>query len=187
MRKILFILFILGCENTITDTNSQSHTTDNGIVINEINYNSSLNLDSEDWVELYNPTSESIEISLWEFRDEGNIFIIPENVILNPGDYLVLCKDLNMFTNQFPNISNTIGDFDFGLNGGGERIRLFDINGLLIDEVEYDDNSPWPIEADGYGPTLELIDAFLDNTIAENWNTSNINGGTPGTINSIIE
>ena len=79
-----------------------------------------------------------------------------------------------------------MGDFVFGLNGGGELIRLFNPNGILVDEVEYDDIAPWPIDPDGYGPTLELIDSSLDNTLGESWDASSENGGTPGGTNSVI-
>ena len=41
MRKLLFILFVFACENTITDTPDNPDSVDYGVVINEINYNSS--------------------------------------------------------------------------------------------------------------------------------------------------
>jgi hypothetical protein len=140
-----------------------------------------------DWVELYNPTNEPIAIGLWEFKDgnDDHVFIIPENQILEPDQYLVLCKDSLAFNDNFPNISNFIGEFDFGLSGGGELIRLFDSNGNLVDEVTYDDADPWPAEPDGAGPTLELIHPSLDNDLGVNWATSDNNGGTPGMVNSV--
>ena len=52
-----------------------------------------------------------------------------------------------------------------------------------MDFVEYDDEIPWPTEPDGNGPTLELIDPFSDNNLAENWQASE-GYGTPGSINS---
>ena len=188
MKKILLILFLFGCENTITDTTDNPDSIDYGVVINEINYHSSSdsNLDTGDWIELYNPTDEAIEISLWEFRDEDNLFTFPENVILASEGYLVLCQNLDVFSQIFPSVSNAMGDFVFGLNGGGELIRLFNPNGILVDEVEYDDIAPWPIDPDGYGPTLELIDSSLDNTLGESWDASSENGGTPGGTNSVI-
>ena len=140
-----------------------------------------------DWVELYNPTNESITIGLWEFKDgnDDHVFIIPENQILEPDQYLVLCRDSLAFNDNFPNSSNFIGEFDFGLNGDGEQVRLFDAKGGTVDEVVYDDYSPWPLEPDGNGPTLELIHPSLDNSLPANWSASNINGGTPGIINSV--
>ena len=184
MKKILLILFLWSCENTITDNSTDSAVVD-GIVINEINYNFPSDLNSEDWVELYNPTDETIDLSMWEFQGDDDVFIIPENTILLPNHYIVLCENSSLFSEVFPSVSNFIGNFNFGLKGGGELIRLFDSNGLLIDEVEYDDTSPWPVEPDGQGPTLELIDSFLDNALGSSWAASNNNGGTPGEMNSV--
>jgi hypothetical protein len=156
-----------------------------GIVINEINYNSSDDFDPEDWVELYNPSESPINIGAWKLKDEDNdhVFPIPENTILSGGDYLVLCKDATAFESQFPEVTNFIGDLGYGLGGGGDMVRLFDSNDTLMDEVEYDDEDPWPEQADGEGPTLELIYPYLDNSLAENWAASE-GYGSPGRENA---
>ena len=140
-----------------------------------------------DWVELFNPTSENIDIGNWVFKDENNDhnFTIPGNQLMGPGMFLVLCRDTLEFKDNFPSVINIAGDLGFGLNGGGELIRLFDSNGNLVDEVTYDDADPWPAEPDGAGPTLELIHPSLDNDLGVNWATSVNNGGTPGVVNSV--
>ncbi|MBC8256511.1 MAG: lamin tail domain-containing protein [Candidatus Marinimicrobia bacterium] len=140
-----------------------------------------------DWVELFNPTDKPIAIGSWSFKDGNNEhkFDIPENQVLDAGEYLVLCEDSLAFNNNFPNVSNFIGEFAFGLNGGGELVRLFDVDGNIVDVVDYDDSEPWPLEPDGNGPTLELIHPALDNGLGENWAASDKNGGTPGTINTV--
>ena len=46
---------------------------------------------------------------------------------------------------------------------------MADAWGNVIDEVHYFDNNPWPWEADGEGPYLELIDLDLDNSLPESW------------------
>ena len=155
------------------------------IVINEINYNSADSLFPKDWVELYNVTTEPINIGNWIFRDDndGHEFLIPNNQILPPDGYIVICDSLNAFTILFPDIDNVIGDFDFKLKNDGELIRLFDDTGALIDSVHYNDVEPWPLEADGDGPTLELINPHYDNELASNWLASS-GFGTPGQQNS---
>jgi len=167
---LLFGIVLLSCKNPISNNP------------HEIKY-----VNPADWVELYNPTNEPISIGLWEFKDgnDDHVFIIPENQVMNPGMYLVLCRDTLEFKDNFPSIINFVGDLGFGLSGGGELIRLFDLNGNLVDEVTYDDADPWPAEADGAGPTLELIHPFLDNGLGQNWSASDIYGGTPGIINSV--
>ena len=171
LKYILMVgILLMSCEDSIFNNSEES-----GII------------NPADWVELHNPTNESIAIGLWEFKDgnDTHVFIIPENQVLESGAYLVLCKDSLAFNDNFPNVSNFIGEFDFGLNGGGELVRLFDTEGLLVDEVNYDDSSPWPLEPDGNGPTLELIHPSLDNDLGVNWATSDNNGGTPGVVNSV--
>ena len=173
-------------ENDTITALYNSYASDN-IIINEINYNSLDTLfNPEDWIELYNPTEQLIQIGNWVFKDEDDthVFTIPDDTNLDSGEFIVLCREAILFTNAFPNVSNYIGDFEFGLAGGGELLRLYNETGDLIDNVDYNDNDPWPVEADGDGPTLELIDAMSDNSIAQNWASSN-GFGTPGTINSV--
>ena len=167
---LLFGVVLLSCEDPISNNSQENEYVNPG-----------------DWVELHNPTSESIAIGLWEFKDGNDTheFIIPENQVLESGAYLVLCKDSLAFNDNFPNVSNFIGKFNFGLNGGGELVRLFDAEELPVDEVNYDDSSPWPLEPDGNGPTLELIHPSLDNDLGVNWAASVNNGGTPGVVNSV--
>ena len=63
------------------------------------------------------------------------------------------------------------------------KYPIFDENSFLIDSVLYDDVHPWSDNADGNGPTLELVNPHFDNSLAENW-TSSLEFGTPGSINS---
>ena len=167
---ILFGVVLLSCEGPISNNSHEDEYVNPG-----------------DWVELFNPTNENIDIGNWVFKDKVNDhnFTIPEDQVMGPGMYLVLCRDTLEFKDDFPSVINFAGDLGFGLSGGGELIRLFDSNENLVDEVTYDDADPWPAEADGAGPTLELIHPFLDNGLGQNWSASDIYGGTPGIINSV--
>jgi hypothetical protein len=49
---------------------------------------------------------------------------------------------------------------------------------LIVDQVTYDDDAPWPAAADGGGPSLQLIDALQDNNRAANWAVSFVAGQT---------
>jgi hypothetical protein len=155
------------------------------VVINEINYKSSVEFAVGDWVELYNTLDTEKEVSAWVFKDEmdDHIFEFPAGTLIPAGGYLVLCKNDTTFTASFPYVSAYLGNFAFSLSGGGELIRLYDNNGNLIDQVTYDDVAPWPTEPDGNGPSLELINPSLDNTLALSWSAS-LGNGTPGVQNS---
>ncbi|MFK7983444.1 MAG: CotH kinase family protein [Saprospiraceae bacterium] len=157
----------------------------NSVVFNEINYNSTEEVDAGDWVELYNNGSEQ-DLSDWMFKDDDDehIFTFPIGTILKADEYLVLTKDSDKFATEFPEVTNFIGNFDFGLSSKGEFIRLFDANSNLVDSVFYLPENPWPAAADGAGPSLELINPDSDNTLPENWIIFTANG-TPGQPNGV--
>ena len=161
----------------------------NMIVINEINYNSNNDFDSGDWVELYNHSNLDVDISQWQFldSDDSHVFIINDGVTLGSGEFLVLCRDSSDFSQVYPGVQNFIGETDFGFSNGGELLRLLDNNGGLVDFVSYDDSAPWPVEADGGGVTLELLNPTLDNNSFESWAVSAVELGTPGQQNSSFD
>jgi parallel beta-helix repeat protein len=152
------------------------------IVINEINYNSDSLNDSGDWIELYNNGQKTVDLSGWVFMDskDDNRYYIPNGLTLGIDQYLVMCNDKNKFCSINSGVTNYIGNIPFSLNNSGEMIRLFDSEMNLVDLVEYNDQDPWPEEADGEGPTLQLIDPDYDNNIASSWEASAAIGGTPG-------
>ena len=63
-------------------------------------------------------------------------------------------------------------------------IRIYNNFGQLIDSLEYDDAPPWPVEPDGEGYTLELVNIEDDNTLPESWVCSTILYGSPGSQNT---
>ena len=156
------------------------------VVINEINYHSAPDFNPEDWVEFYNNSGQTIDLSGWKFKDsdDAHVFVFPAGTVLLPDEYLVLCRDTAAFRVLFPTLSNYLGNMNFGLSGAGELVRLFDAQGEMVDSLVYDDAPPWPTAPDGNGPTLELIHPDLDNALPESWAASAIHG-TPGAINSV--
>jgi hypothetical protein len=158
------------------------------VVINEINYNSSPDLDTGDWFEIFNNSSATTNLDGWYFKDEqdDNIFNFTGAGDIESGEYLVVCRDTSAFKVYFPEVRKIIGNFDFGLSNGGDIIRLFNAEGQLMDSVNYDDELPWDTLADGSGRTLSLTNPALDNNDYSNWKASGIIGGTPGIQNDVF-
>lgn len=157
---------------------------DFSLVINEINYNSGEDYPSGDWLELYNPTDATLDISgvvLTEMNSDST-FVVPNGTTLKPNEYLVLAKNLDKFTKVYPLVSNVIGEVSFGFSSAGDEIRLYDAVGNVLDAVDYFPYTPWPEQANGLGYTLELKNPELHNGLAENWLTYE-QGGTPGKAN----
>ncbi|NJN77648.1 MAG: lamin tail domain-containing protein [Saprospiraceae bacterium] len=129
------------------------------IVINEISAN---NERTGDWVELYNLSDETVDLTDWIFRDSKHDFIIPSGKI-EPKDYVILCQSTTAFKKVFPDERKLIGDFAFGLNKSSEVLELYSVDNAGIDSVVYElsdmDNA--------FTLSLKLPDS--DNSVLSHW------------------
>lgn len=153
--------------------------------INEIHYHPSDAMDSDDWIELHNPSTETVSVAGWTFKDEddSHAYALPPSATLDAGGYLVVAENPTSFSAIYPNVPH-VGGWTFGLSNSGETLRLFDDTGTLIDSLTYDDTLPWPIAADGEGASLERVSPGLPSSAPTTWQASNNAGGTPGAPNS---
>ncbi|HEX7356227.1 MAG TPA: CotH kinase family protein, partial [Ignavibacteriaceae bacterium] len=180
-------IFIVNTSNsTLTAVFEPAELTITSIVINEINYKSAAVFDTEDWVELYNPVNDAIDMSGWKFSDDNivNQFTFPGGSILEANDYLVLCRDTVKFKLLHPGQSKILGNLNFGLSSNGDVVILKDAAENIVDEVTFSSSGVWPSQPNGSGSTLSLINPQLDNSLAESWRASGMYG-TPGYLNDI--
>lgn len=155
------------------------------LVINEINYNSSAELATGDWVEIHNPLNYAVNLGGWYIQDNQNdhTFTFPETAELEPGGFLIAARDTAAFNSLISIDANVYGGMDFGFGNSGDVVRLYHPSGVLIDEVTYSDTLPWPVAADGTGATLELMNPAYDNEDPNNWAAWTDRFGTPGARN----
>ena len=156
-----------------------------GVVINEIDYHSADDLDTGDWVELHNPSDAIVNLSGWYLQDDDDqhSFVLPHGTVVLPRGFLVLCQDGGALEALLG--VDCVGDFEFGFRSSGERVRLYDRQGRLVDSVTYSDRWPWPEEIRRDGTTLELRGPGGDNADPLQWLASLEEGGTPGQVNSV--
>lgn len=142
----------------------------NDIVVSEINYNSSSLADAGDWLELWNTSSETIDLSGMILRDgsDNNSFVIPQGTLLNPDERRVFVFDAALFVSRFQGITEWTAVEGFGLSSL-DAIRIYSSDNSLLQSVAYAGILPWPTGANGNGRTLELADVNGWMTDASNW------------------
>jgi hypothetical protein len=163
------------------------------VLITEIMYNPAR--ERSEFVEIHNRSaSETFPLGGW--RLEGADFEFDAGTTIGPGEYRVVVADRQMYAHNHTNSEVVVGELAGSLDNGGETLRLLAPVGSnawdLIDEVTYDDDPPWPAEADGFGPSLQLLDVSRDNNRIGNWAVGTdptLPGGagapyTPGAANS---
>lgn len=92
---------------------------ENDIVFGEINYHSSAASDAGDWIELWNTTSNDIDISGWKFVDDKDtlLYTFSSGTILNANERYVVANDITKLVSRHTSITNFTGPFQFGLDG----------------------------------------------------------------------
>jgi hypothetical protein len=139
--------------------------------ITEVFYNPPSSNDLEEFIEVTN-TSPSATLTLTGMRFSQGItgadpvtgapvyFSFPA-MTLPPGSSTLVVRDQAAFLAAFPAVppSQIAGTFPAGtaLDNGGETLKLDDVDGSTIDLVTWNDVAPWPVSADGGGPSLHFV------------------------------
>jgi len=159
------------------------------LVINEIMYHPE-NSGQSEWIELYNPNDQSVSLNGFQFSDGGanNLFTFEEDALIDPYGYIVVAGDSEYFLSEHGSSIYLTGSFNngesgFRLSNEGESLILRNSLGELQDYVRYDNQAPWPEEADGSGPSLQLISPALDNNHYASWYAGSRTLYSPGVPN----
>jgi hypothetical protein len=165
------------------------------VIINEVMYNPATG--GDEFLELHNISGGTV--SLHDGQGNGWVlngmeFTFPTDATIPAGGFILLVPgDANAFRAKY-NIPGTVQIFSTGgadLDNGGEELQLakpvlandgFTINYINIDEVDYDDVTPWSNGADGVGPSLARLGSTLYGDDPASFALEQA-GGTPGAAN----
>lgn len=138
------------------------------------------NDDDFEYVELTNIGAAAIDL-LGVTAEAGIEFTFGESLILEPGASVVIVANLEAFRQRHGDAIPVGGVYTGRLANSGERLAWAGATGESIVDLRYDDNDPWPSEADGDGVSLELVgpDGNPDPNESASWAAS-VAGGTPG-------
>ena len=149
------------------------------IVINE--FMASPGSGEPEWIELFNDSDRSVDITGWTLHDRGSARPKIPEVVLAPGGYLLVTRDTAALRST-RSVSAPILRVSLpALNNGGDDIVLIDGEGRSVDSVSY--LSSWGVSS---GLSLERVRPDGSGVDRENWGTStDSTGATPGRRNSL--
>lgn len=148
------------------------------IMISEIMYNPAGTDTKKEWIELYNYGESDANLSGWKIKDgstERAIFPYNRGFIIGPNSFIVISRDGENFTAEYPGYNGPVLESSFSLSNEGESLLLIDDKGNDVDYIYYEDIAP-----EGY--SIELNKSNLDNSDINNWKQGKLNGD-PGSIN----
>ncbi len=133
-----------------------------------------------EYVELYNKGPDAVNLANWRLSDSNSQEAVMSDLqwILPPDQYVVLTSKA---IPEWGNIPKIVMHSRFpNLNNGGDQIKIYNSNGVLMDSLQYDR------ELGGNGVSLERRSVNVPAWISSNWGDSPASGsGTPGKKNKI--
>jgi hypothetical protein len=171
------------------------------VVVNEILYHPPNTFGTNDnsldeFVEIYNPAASAVALynTNGGWRLDGGVgFVFPTNQILNAGEYLVVVNfnpatniaQLSAFKNLY-GITNSgltiLGPYSGKLANSSDRVAiekpqvsdnpLQPIAWVVVDEVLYADQTPWPCGSDGTGASLQRQNVLWHGSDAMIWSAA---------------
>lgn len=186
---IILILILLIANNIVSIENNTS------VIINEVMPNPTQDDNYNEWIELFNPTDISINISEWTITDNYSEDTIQADDINGDGSTIIPPKSYAILTDQetkvYENFSipkniinlnvddKSIGN---GLGNTKDKLILKDESGNIIDTLEwgenYNDIPGEPIEQTQEGNTIaRYIEGYTNNTYNDFFESLN---PTPG-------
>ncbi|HKX61619.1 MAG TPA: lamin tail domain-containing protein, partial [Verrucomicrobiae bacterium] len=150
------------------------------IVINEVHYNSPENTILESFIELHNASDAAVDVSNWRVRG-GVDYFLPFGTSIPARGYLVVAENPATVQSRFGVAA--LGPWSGGLNNEGEELTLRNAVGDEVDRVDFRSEFPWPIAANGDGPSMQLVHPSLDNDLGSSWRSAT---PTPQAINAVF-
>jgi hypothetical protein len=157
---------ITGDSNSVSVTYNGTNASPVGqVVINEIMYNPVVA--EAQFVELYNnSTNMTFDLSGWQLQ--GSAYTFPNGSIIAPTNFLVLAANGAAFAGAY-GATNPVFDIFSGTLPASGTLVLNTSSNVTVAEVEYENQLPWPTNANGTGASLQLIDPHQDNWRVGNW------------------
>lgn len=128
------------------------------VKISEIAWMGTTESQFSEWIELYNPTDTSIDLSGWKLYEAGGgtlVFSFTKTIEAN--GYLLLERTTSSAPDAVPGVNDESGSFGgAGLANTGEYLVLKDNTGQVVDDLDF--QSGWPAGDSTTKETMQLVD-----------------------------
>ncbi len=134
--KVLFCFIILLLFLCPQRVEAQEPPAD-GPLISEVFYDTPGADATEEWVEIYNPTDTTQDLSGWILTDLSQDFIFPTPTQIEPGSFLTIAKNTTGFQNLY-GFGPDLDSLNFSLNNSGDQVILKNSFNEVVDAVVYE-------------------------------------------------
>lgn len=157
-----------------------------GLTITEIMYHPADRLDGlqTEFIELFNSQPFPEDVGGYRIDGDSN-YTFPPSTVIPAGGYLLVARAPADLMAAY-GLTGVLGPLDTNLPNSTGLVRLVHKNGQVLLTVEYRDSYPWPVAADGAGPSLVLRRPSYGESQPEAWDASSFKGGSPGRMDGVL-
>ncbi len=112
------------------------------LIISEVFYDTPGTESSEEWIELFNPTANAIDLEDFIIEDNNGPFQIPAGHTIQANQTFVIARNAAGFAGLNLGVTPDLVGFTLSLNNGGDFLRLRNNLGILLDEVAWEGGLP---------------------------------------------
>lgn len=180
--RTLAAFLVASAAGVAGETRVQAH-----VVINELMYHAPDDRADVEFIELHNPEAAAVDLGGWSLGPAVD-FKFPAGARLEGKGFLVLTSNAEKFREFYD--APVAGTYRQRLSNRGERLRLTNARGEVVDAIQYAAHPPWPEGAQGESGSLERICPAASGEDAANWISSPLAPdrdrpmGTPGKVNA---
>ena len=140
----------------------------NHIVISEVFYDTPGKDSQEEWIELYNPTGVTVDLSGWTISDNRGTYTFASGISIGPGSFLILARSSSGFFNLY-GFNPDLGNLNLRLGNKGDLLSLRDPTGMEVDFVAWEGEvAGWNIAAPR-GNSIARISLNDDTDSVSDW------------------
>jgi len=132
-----------------------------------------------EFIELKNTGSGTLDLSNVRFT-KGVDLDFPPGTNLGAGETVLIVSNKEAFELRHGTGLSVAGVFEGKLDNSGENLKLSLGAGIVIQELKYDNQAPWPNKI-GHSIVLSPLSAGTLHESPLSWQSSPVPGGTPGT------
>lgn len=169
-----------------TETSVTASNADTRIVISEIMYDPTGSEPANEWVEIYNWGTDTIDVSGWILTDGNGVYVFPNGAKIGSRRYFVLGYSLSAAGGAVDLIYGDSASGTLSLSNTGDQVAIKNSAGAVVDSVAY--LAFWSGEVGqsaNSNRSLERKDAGLKSNDRTTWGRSAVAGGTPRAANSV--
>ena len=177
MRKAFYVILTLFLLINVTNW-SLANTAGTNVIISEVLYDAPNSDATEEWIELYNPTTSAISLNGWTVSDNAGSFTLSGSI---PAQgFITIARDSAAFQALYSITPTLVMGNALALSNSGDQVDLRDASNSQVDYVAWEGYAAgWTVSAVN---TVIHRDTDVDTDSPSDWSSPGTLG-TPMAVN----